>query len=220
MEGYTNNQSTSTVISNIQPPISPTTPRRYIIDKRKREWRRTCGTSLHSMGCSRLSATAIHTRVASGFCAASHIVSIRHGATISDAVSSHQSGHTSSRYGHGSVVDQHVEARNRGAAARGKGCSSSQEEARSWIGEGSPESCRTRRSGCFSSKHETCCLAERITDVMLPFFPQLPDYYEEILRHPAASDEVRRAAESKILRHYYRFMNCLSRCVFRQGRKK
>ncbi|KAJ9092721.1 hypothetical protein QFC19_008646 [Naganishia cerealis] len=42
---------------------------------------------------------------------------------------------------------------------------------------------------------------------------KLPEYYEEILRHPAASDEVRRAAESKILRHYYRLMNSLSRNV-------
>ncbi|KAJ9098148.1 hypothetical protein QFC21_004477 [Naganishia friedmannii] len=40
---------------------------------------------------------------------------------------------------------------------------------------------------------------------------ELPEYYEEISRHPAASDETRRAAEGKTLRHYYRLMHCLSR---------
>jgi hypothetical protein len=40
---------------------------------------------------------------------------------------------------------------------------------------------------------------------------QLPKYYEAILNHPAALDEVRRSAEAKLFRHYYRLMACLSR---------
>lgn len=40
---------------------------------------------------------------------------------------------------------------------------------------------------------------------------RLPELYEEILGHPAAGEEVRRAAEGKLLRYWYRFMTCLSR---------
>lgn len=36
-------------------------------------------------------------------------------------------------------------------------------------------------------------------------------YYEEILAHPATPDDIRRSAESRLLRHQYRLMNCLSR---------
>ena len=39
----------------------------------------------------------------------------------------------------------------------------------------------------------------------------MPEYYEEILAHPATPDDLRRAAESRLLRHWYRLMTCLSR---------
>jgi superkiller protein 3 len=64
------------------------------------------------------------------------------------------------------------------------------------------------------SKVEWCLLRDKtITFTDGRIFPQLPRYYEMILNHPVAPDDVRRSAESKLFRHWYRLMASLSRTM-------